>query len=282
MLAVTCESERAGGRVRRVTIVGDMGFCSDRSTQILKDLGYNVVRHPSAAIEPLQLIAMHRGAAAIAGRLEHLLRPGAAAPLPEVRRDVPAAGIEGLTSSTLQFGVGAALWSSFIAALGGGAATLQATRETGIRFRYIGVRTDWTAALEAGRFLASAPLDGTNPLIAECILGHGDLYLITRVIKSQCFEVEAAGAGAEHAGLEARGVAPTLRVTRQTEQILRFEGEQAVVFGFQCFRVGLEDGRVTLAPAKAGSVAAAVDSGSPELLAPHGLLDLDRGPVQEL
>lgn len=255
-----------------------MGFCSDRSTQFLKDLGYNVVRHPSAAIEPLQLIAAARGATGIAGRLEHLLRAGATAELPEVRRDAPAADIEGLTSSTIQYGVGCALLANCIAALGGGSVSLHAQRETGIRFRYLDVRTDWALPLEAGRFLASAPLDGANPLLAEHILGHGDLFLITRVVKSHRFQLEFEDQGALAAGFELRGVTPHVRVRQESERVLAFEGEQPVVFGFQCFRVGLKDGRVSLAPARAGSVAADTEAGSPELLERHGLLDLTVTP----
>jgi hypothetical protein len=257
-----------------------MGFCSDRSTQFLTDLGYNVVRHPSAAIEPLQLIAVRGRAAAIAGRLEQLLMPGTAVAVPEVRRDAPAADIEGLTSATMRYGIGGALLANFVAALGGGVLSVDLQRETGIRFRYREVLTDWTAPLEAGRFLAAAPIDGANPLVAAHILGQGDLYLITRTVKSRSFAVEFEERSAGEGEADFRGAGPAVRVSRESARSVVFEGDTPVVFGFQCFRLGLQEGRVSLAPARAGSVAAAAGAGGPELLARHGLLEL--GPVQEL
>jgi hypothetical protein len=50
-----------------------MGFCRDKSLDLPKDPGYNVVRYPSAGIEPLQLIGRQNGAPSSVGPLNNLV-----------------------------------------------------------------------------------------------------------------------------------------------------------------------------------------------------------------
>ena len=77
-----------------------MGICRDKATTYLKHDGYNVVRHPQAGIEPLQLIGRQGNAVALLGGLDRLIvRSLGSSPEPD--RDHRASDLSGLVSSKL-------------------------------------------------------------------------------------------------------------------------------------------------------------------------------------
>jgi hypothetical protein len=260
-----------------------MGLCSDKSLTFLKGIGYNVVRHPNGDVKPLGLIGVQQGEPIYLGALNLLITnpPG---PLPQLTTDVPAADINGRSSSSLKIGVGANILGSLIGAMGGNlGVNVNYTNARTIEFSYAGVLNDLAVPLEVGNYLKSADVDAENLVLKQYVLGNGDLFLITKTAKSKKFSVKYEKSN----GVDASVDVPTLNglvggnvkvgTTSSGSSTVSFEGVADLVFAFQAFRVGLADGELSLTNAGAGGVFLSVTGGGgdkPPLLPADGLLDL--------
>jgi hypothetical protein len=265
-----------------------MGLCGDKSTTFLKSLGYNVVRHPSAALRPLDLIGVQRESLYL-GPLNLLLSnsPGG---LPKLQTDVPAADINGQSSSKLDVGIGASILAGLIAALGKGtlgAASSYTDAQT-LEFSYSDVMNDQVVPLEVGSYLRNGSVDQENKILAEYVLGNGTLYLVTKVAKSRKFTVTYERKNGTAAKVDvptlqgAVGGSVTVTTDGMRRNVVSYEGAAPLTFAFQCFAVGVEDGTLNLTAVRAGGVVAAATGGAvdqPQLLAGHGLLALQGLPA---
>ena len=92
-------------------------FCTDQATTFLKSKNYDVIRHPSAEISPLDIIARSQGAASIAGTLTEAIS-SSTEEAPAISRNITAADFEGTVSSKLDLVVGVKILDSILAALG--------------------------------------------------------------------------------------------------------------------------------------------------------------------
>lgn len=260
-----------------------MGLCGDKSTTFLKNLGYNVVRHPNSALRPLDLIGKQADTLYL-GPLNLLLanRPG---DLPSVQSDIPATDINGQTSSKLDVGIGASILGGLVAALGTGTlgATASYTDAQTLEFSYSGVLNDFIVPLEVGNYLKGGSVDRDNKILIEYVLGNGELYLVTKTAKSKKFTVTYERKNGTAAKVDVpvlKGMAGgNVSVTAEngSKHVITYEGTTPLIFAFQCFAVGVEDGTLNLTAVKAGGVVAAAVGGqqpSPVLLPGHGLLDL--------
>lgn len=260
-----------------------MGFCSDKSTSYLKSLGYNVVRHPNAAFQPLDLIGVQKETGYL-GPLNLLITqsPG---PLPAIQRNVAAADMNGQMSSKLDFGIGVSILGGLISALGGGTlgASASYTDAQTIEFAYSGVLNDIVVPLEVGNYLKNGSVDAGNKVLAQYVIGNGDLYLVTKTAKSRKFTVSYERKNGTGAKVEVpviqQMIGGSISVTSDNarKHVITYEGPTELTFAFQCFQVGVEDGMLNLTATRAGGVVAAVAAGnadSPASLASHGLLDV--------
>lgn len=262
-------------------------WCVDKSLTYLAGLGYNVIRYPSADCAPLKLLGKQNGEFQLLGGLNQLITQSTQ-PLPVVELDQSAADINGRSSSSLKIGIGANILGGLIGAMGGTlSASLQYTNATDIEFQYVGVTIDSTMPLDAGNYLRGAHVDSANPVLDQYILGNGDLFLITRIAKSQKFSVKYTKSG----GAEADVSIPVIQqvasgkvsVTKDntSASTLTFEGPVALPFAFQCFHIGLENGKLDMAIEKAGKVygfdGAALASNKPQsVLFVQGLLEVKK------
>lgn len=246
-----------------------MGWCEDKSLSHLKHRGYNVVRHPSAAIQPLDLIGLQQGEPRHLGPLNMLITnpPGS---LPSITRDVPAADINGQSSSTLKIGVGATILGNLIGAMGGTlGVNLSYTNAKQITFTYAGVLNDSVVPLEVGNYLRNAEVDSGNLILQQYVLGHGKLFVITKIAKSKKFTVKYEVGNGVDANVQipdlqkAVSANSDVHVTASAASTVSFDGNQNLIFAFQCFAVGVIDGvlKLTAQPA-GGGVFLAVDESS--------------------
>jgi hypothetical protein len=261
-----------------------MGLCNDKSVKYLRGLGYNVVRHPNASLRPLDLIGVQNGASNYLGPLNLLITnpPG---PAPAIKADVPAASINGQQSSKINIGVGVDILGSLIGAMGGGnlGAELSYTNARKIQFEYSGVVNDEAMPLEIGNYLRSGMVDAQNLILKQYVLGDGDLYVVTKTAKSKKFSVSFENSNGTAASVKVpvlQGVAGgslSVSVDAQRSHVVNFEGQTPLVFGFQCFQVGVEDGELSLMSTAPGGVPLAVGStgsGQPVILSGNGMLGL--------
>jgi hypothetical protein len=261
--------------------------CTDKSLTYLNGLGYNVVRHPNAAIKPLDLIGVQGGEPRHLGPL-HMLLTAPPESQPAVQTDIAAADINGQVSSTLDLGIGISVLGNLIGAMGGGnlGASLSYTNAKQMNFSYTEVFNDTVEPLQVGKYLRDGQVDSRNLILEQYVLGNGQLYVITKTAKTHKFNAKYEISN----GLDASVKVPVLQqvaggdikvsATSGQTSTVTFEGRQRLIFAFQCFEVGVLDGILALTTQAAdGGVYLAV--GSPEankskgkLLKPTGLVSV--------
>jgi hypothetical protein len=258
-----------------------MGLCSDASVTYLKCAGYNVIRHPNAAIKPLDLIGIQNKEPLYLGPLNFLITnpPGA---LPPITPNIAAADINGKSSSTLKLGIGLNVLGSLIGAMGGNlGVTANYTNARQITFSYAGVLNDTVVPLAVGNYLKSADVDSGNLVLQQYVLGNGNLYLITKTAKSKKFTVQYEISNGVDAAVNVPvlnqmvGGNVTVNASGARSGSVSFEGTQDLVFAFQCFQVGVVDGVLSLTSVQAGGVYLSVDQtggDKPAVLPSDGLL----------
>jgi hypothetical protein len=262
-----------------------MGVCADKSTKFLSDKGYNVVRHPSIEYKPLLLLGRQNKETTLLGPLDLLITnpPG---PLPAVTPDQPAADLNGNESDKLSIGVGITILGNIIGALGGNlGAKLSFTKARRLTFTYSGVLNDSVLPLNVGNYLRDAEVDSGNLILKQYVMGNGELFLITKVAKSNVFSVKfesSTGTAVEvDVPVVKEVVGGNVKVDASGEKnsVVSFEGPTKLSFAFQCFQVGVVNGDLALTSVKAGAVAAAMTGGGksePHLLDSTQLLDVIR------
>jgi hypothetical protein len=257
-------------------------FCSDKSTTFLRGLGYNVVRHPSADLAPLSLIGRQNGESVRLGPLNLLITnpPG---PLPTVTTDTPAADINGQVSAKIDLGIGASILGTLIGAMGGTiGVNVSYTDARKLQFSYVGVLTDAVVPLDVGSYLRNGEVDADNLVLQQYVMGNGELFLVTKTAKSRRFTVKyekrnETAASVDLPALQALASA-NVNVTAagDSNSEVTFEGSSPLAFGFQCFRVGVVEGVLSLTTVQAGAIAAAVGNPAekPQLLSDAGMMEL--------
>jgi hypothetical protein len=265
-----------------------MGLCRDAATGYLKGLGYNVVRHPREGISPLALIGRQRGTNVWLGGLEKLLLdPSEQAPA--VETGLQAAAINGQQSSRLKMAVGVHVLGSLVGSMGGGNIGTEAgyTNARKLSFLFEGILTDRVEPLAVDHYLTGARINADGPLLAEYILGNGDLFLITDTVKASRFTVKYE----THDGVDAKVDLPALSkvvganvsvsAAEDSSGSVTYDGQKHLVFGFRCLELGVLDGDLRLTTVEAGAVPLAVPARVPDqgfrILTGEGegLLDLD-------
>lgn len=261
--------------------------CVDRSTTYLKQLGYNVVRHPQAALDPLDVLGKRRRSVQVLGRLDALVVPAAGATLPEVQRGLPTADIDGQASSALGLDLGLDLLGAILGAMGGQlGAGLDVSGAQRLQFVFRDVTADQVVPLEVGRYLRGAALDTSNPVVAAYRRGGGSLFLITKTLRSHRITVRFTREDGAEARLEVPvieevvGGNVAVRANGERASEVTFEGPQLLTFGFQCLEVDERDGALTLKAVQPGSAFLGEGGGTRAETAlltedDQGLLDLD-------
>lgn len=248
-----------------------MGLCRDQSTTYLKELGYNVVRHPREGISPLTLIGRQGGTSAWLGSLEKLLSAGPV-DVPPIERDLAAAAINGQQSSKLKLGVGLNVLGTLVGAMGGGNIGAEAsyTNARKLSFVFEGVSSDRVEPLEVDRYLTTATVNVDGPLVSEYVLGNGEVFLITETVKSSTFTVKYE----THDGVDASVDVPVLQelvggnvdvsASAESSGSVTYKGSKPLVFGFRCLELGVLDGDLRLTTVQPGAVPLAVGAGVPD------------------
>ncbi len=262
-----------------------MGLCDDVSVKFLKDAGYNVVRHPNAAIQPLDIVGVQNGTPMHLGPLDLLITnpPGA---LPAISRDSVAADINGRRSSKLKLGIGANVLGNVIGAMGGNLGLdVSYTNARQVEFSYADVLNDAVLPLEVGNYLRAADVDAGNLVLKQYVMGQGKLYLITKTAKSAKLTVSYERSDGVAASLDVpvlqsvAGGSLSIDASQASQGRITFSGPQRLVFAFQAFQVGVENGALSLSSVKPGGVflkSAPSPAATPMLLDAEGLLDLGR------
>lgn len=260
-----------------------MGLCRDNVTNYLAQLGYSVVRIPREGIAPLNLIGRDRDRMQL-GTLNQLITnpPGA---LPNVTADQAAAQVSGQASSKMKFGIGINVLGNVLGALAGTQLGIDAAYQKArtIQFEFKDVSYDSVAPLTMGQYLREAQIDSGNPVLDRYIIGKGQLYVITEILKSDSITVKAEGAAGSTAALDVPVIEKVAKgkiaidLQNASSGIVTYTGPKQLTFGFKCFRVGIEDGEMKISAAAPNDVALAAGVGAPEYaLGSSGMVEFDR------
>ena len=231
--------------------------CKDTSTTYLKNLGYNVVRHPRQGITPLGIIGSRKKSANHLGHIQYLLSNPPAS-FPNIK-SVSAGDINGEKSDSLELGLGLNILGNIIGAMGGNLGiTSSYTNASKVQFSFANVELESIPLLELGAALKDATVDIRNPVI-EPYLSKGSIYLIASSIKSDTIEVDYQ----DNSGVGVKVDVPVLKEvvggnvevksSNSSKSSVSFKGNAHLVFGFTAFEIGLDedDGTITLTPAAA-------------------------------
>lgn len=261
-----------------------VGICNDPATTYLRRLGYNVVRHPESGIQPGELIGRQGKSVRRLGSIESLITSSPIT-VPGASKNDLAADLSGQESSNLKVAIGVSVLGNFISAMGGDLGIkAEYERARKLKFVFNEVLTDSMVPLEVGNYLRDAEIDTGNPVLEQYVLGNGELFLITKTLKSKKFGVIAEGSDgvsldldvpAIQAALSAEG---SITVTADSESMITYEGSVPLVFGFQSFIVGVSNGDLTLISAQADHVALSSDSAyqtRPAMLTDGALLEFE-------
>lgn len=227
-------------------------WCNDPFLSLLKAFGYSVVRLPRPDLAPLRLLARLGADLEELGPVEAVLRPGPHVALPAVSRDRPCPALSGQRSASLDAGLGLSLLASLVTALGGApqVARLVGRRARRVSFVFEGVREDSVALVDVDRYLGDARID-PEPRHLRRLLEADDLYLTTSVVKSRAFSITLSdeSGGAIEVDLPAAtaivGATVQVSVAQASECGVRFEGREALGFGFRAVRLFYDNGRYT-------------------------------------
>jgi hypothetical protein len=238
-----------------------MGWCSDDATTFLKDLGYNVVRHPREGIRPLDLIGRQNDAVDYLGPL-NLLVSKPHGPLPRIHPDAEGAKIQGKASSRLKFSLGVDVLGAVIGSFGGNlGAGGSFTNARTVQFVFENVKSDHVVPLEVGNYLRDGDVDAGNLIVREYVMGRGKLFLITRTVKSDKFTAvfeRSSEVGAKVDVSALQGVASgNVKVEADAKRghVISFAGNRDLTFGFKCYEVGVLNGELSLIAGKQGAIA---------------------------
>lgn len=261
-----------------------MGICRDKFTRHMNDLGYNVVRHPREGIRPLDLIGKQKNSVRHLGRIDKLVRTPHGA-LPAIITDEQAADINGSSTASMRLAIGARLLSGVLAAQGGNPhVTAKYHSAKKLRFSFTNVLIDRVLPLDVSDLLRNGDVDEDDKILEQYVAGNGSLFVITRVAKSNRLTVstETATGGALALDVPAiQGVVSgdiDVSADATSASTISYTGKKQLVFGFECFEIGVENGDLTITMARTGSVAmdaAAPADPLPTLLEFDNLLDLE-------
>lgn len=261
-----------------------MAWCQDDATTFLKGIGYNVVRHPREGINPLDLIGRQNDSVDYLGPLNRLITnpPGA---LPTIHPDTEGVKIQGKTSSRLDFSLGLDILGAVIGSFGGNLGLSGSfTNARQIQFVFDEVKSEHVVPLEVGDYLRDGVVDVGNLILRQYVMGRGELFLITRVVKSRKFLVrferdnEVSASVNVPALQQIAGAELKVAASVEKNHEITFEGTRHLTFGFKCYEVGVVDGTLTLIAAEEGAVAlraaAQPDKVPPVMLRRDALVDL--------
>src|SRR5262249_43033393 len=111
-------------------------------------------------------------------------------PPPAITTGEPGTGIQGESSNKLDLGIGANILGSLIGAMGGNLGiNVTYTDARRVEFKYTDVTLDSVVPLDIGNYLRDGNVDAGNLILQQYVLGNGELFVVTKVARSQKFSV---------------------------------------------------------------------------------------------
>lgn len=240
-----------------------MPICSDPAIAYLKEFGYSVLRLPRRDFRPLLILAEQGRDLVPLGELATIMVAGPTIKLPPIKADIPATSITGRRTRELSVGVGLSIIGTVIGAMGGGKLGLDAKYKDAksVAFEFTDVLTDDVEIAALDQFLGASDIDPASQHVAT-LLDADEIYVVTAVLKSSKFTVEATAQGGGSLDVkvpELQGiVGGNVTVSGSAGQSgkITYQATSPLVFGFQAIQLFYDDGHYTaFEPLAAGEMA---------------------------
>jgi hypothetical protein len=220
-------------------------MCNDPLLRSFRNIGFNVVRLPSASFAPFLLLESEgRRSVRVVGQLGADL-VAAAAPLPAIEPDIPVANVAVTASGRVKGSVMLRFLDPFLGLLGVlPSASASLARANDVSITITDVRRDAIRPGQLARYLEDGLTAHSDHIrrIAE----KEELFVTTAVLKSSSFSIAL---GRDAASQLSAGVSTgpgKVQVTGDRSsagrQVISFSGGQPLAFAFQAARLQYEDG----------------------------------------
>jgi hypothetical protein len=232
--------------------------CKDPLTNLVAARGFTGVRFPRADIKAGTLIAKQSRQVAELGNVAEAFDSTESPPVPAT--PAPASDFEGRSSDAVSASVGLGVLDDLLRVIGGGASVKAAYQGAGsIIFRVGGVTTQAVSPLALDKWLDGAHLRTRSPLLAPFVEGHGQLFVITRILSATELSVAAVDQRGAALAVDVPALSKlldahlTVDASGRDEGYLTYRGSTPVVFAFQALRMFVDGGCVRLTQAPPGS-----------------------------
>ena len=241
----------------------------DPSITFLNKFGYNVVKLPSAGIEPLDVVGVDRSAQLL-GPLSSVWTSKNSKPVPSPPRS--ASTVNGQKTDALDLSLGLSVLSNALAAFGATVPSLDATysKASSVQFAYTNVTITSVSPLDAGNYLAGGSLQTENPTVENYFQNPKcQAYLITSVLRSDSISVIASdshGAGITvdvPAISQIVGAKVGVKPSAASNSTVTYSGPEPVTFGFIVQQISFLNGKWSLRDAPASGGISFAEPGQP-------------------
>ena len=229
----------------------------DPSISFLNKWGYNVVKLPSAGIEPLDLIGVERSAQWL-GTLSSVWTSKIPAPVPSPPR--PASTVNGQKTDALELSLGLSVLANALSAFGAAVPSLDVaySKASTVQFAYTNVTLTTVSPLDAGNYLAGGTFQTENPTVQNYFQNpDAKAYLITSVLRSDSISVTASDTHGTGVTVDVPAISGMVgakvgvKPSSSSNSTVTFTGPQPVTFGFIVQQISYLDGKWSLRDAPA-------------------------------
>jgi hypothetical protein len=220
-----------------------MPLFSDNAYQVFNNLGYNVLRRPTAALSVLDVLVRDD----VLERLDTLTNVAQlqAQPWPTVP-SVPAMGLDGRLTSPTHISIALGELRTWLRALSGGATpTDLAPAFTAARFLQFRVDTPMSVLLPFYALVTmidQAQVAPTSPLSRYLQDRNTDIYVVSEILQTDRVTVQALDVGSSPARIDvpafADAVGPNFKVSTSSigPSWVTCQGRAPMTFAFKCVR----------------------------------------------
>jgi hypothetical protein len=263
-----------------------MALCQDPAVNYLRNLNYNVLRHPRADLQPLDVLGRTAKTVERLGPLDKVWKTDKPKPTP---KPVAAADVKAQSTGSLKGSLGVKVLDGLLSGFGvggvGGKFSLSGSK--GMRFHFEKPEVLGVDVFSVGEYLSAGDLDASNRAVERYFDDDAaDVFIVTEVLRTRKLTIEfnaenETKAGADVTALEGL-LRPQLNVERDKTRssAITVASKEPLSFGFKAQLVHYTDGRWTIEGfVKAGDIYLrardTVVAGKPVYLASRGRVELD-------
>ena len=253
---------------------------NDKAPLYLLERGYNVLLQPGSGLKPLDLVGVKGDQVFYLGSLESFGTP-TSEPVPRERIRLQDRVFNRQNLNSLKGDPGLTILNWWIKGLGcDPTVKFSLAHERTISFRHAEYQVAGADASRTSRWLRQAKLDAQPWLVEDFVLGDGAVYVVTKTLRPWSLTVEfslrnGGLVSAPQSELRA-ALGKNIRAsTSGPAHMISLQGSHPLVFGFQCYQMGVSEGMLCLMTAPNGGQSVAVEddqAGEPARLYRTGVI----------